>query len=57
MARRRSARPDLQRRYDALGNLTSKAGAGYTYGTQSAARATGALAKPHAVVAAGAHSY
>jgi RHS repeat-associated protein len=39
--------------YDAIGNLTSKAGVGYSYGTQSASCAAGALTKPHAVVTRG----
>jgi hypothetical protein len=44
--------------YDAAtGNLASKNGAAYTYGTQAAACPDGALSKPHAVVSAGSNSY
>ena len=39
------------------GNLDSKAGVSYTYGTQSASCPDGALSKPHAVVTAGSNSY
>ena len=40
-----------------IGNLTSKGGRTYTYGTQSASCPDGALSKPHAVVAAGSDTF
>jgi YD repeat-containing protein len=43
--------------YNTLGNLTSKAGASYTYGTQSASCAYGALSNPHSVVTVGSTGY
>jgi YD repeat-containing protein len=43
--------------YDALGNLTNKAGVAYSYGTQSMSCPNGALRKPHAAVTVGGTSY
>ena len=39
------------------GNLSSKAGVSYTYGTQATGCADGALNKPHTVVTAGSNTY
>ncbi|NTW01343.1 MAG: hypothetical protein HGA19_08520 [Oscillochloris sp.] len=43
--------------YNTVGNLTSKEGASFSYGTQSSSCAAGALSNPHALVSGAGSSY